>query len=633
MPGKWVSFCDLLISSVFVEILVMNQQIRHLIFPLTASLLGNLFLLSCGKMGPEFLAEPPKQLAAVRLSNDEASVGSKHVDRSYLVMFREAGAASSLYFSSFSDEYAHHYTNLSEEHLGDPRIKDIDVLTSIDMSGLKSIEWEADFSVPKTMASLFSNFKDESSAGVLARVDFSDNESAAEMLHEWEATGKIWFAEPNEISKLSVDGLGQLAKDYANKQYWHKSIQIPEAFAKIAAGLPGAITEADIYNDPPVIAVLDSGVDYEHPQLKDNIWVNNQVGAAGCTDDIHGCNTTKPLKGSLGNGDVWPVLADGPGKECDASNMSQSERKCDHGTHVAGIIAAKPSSSSVVGGVCPMCRIMILRVAEVEGDSTSGDPQIQDDSQIRAFKYLTRFRKSGGSAVRIVNASFGKYSRSRSLAILVDVLKRVGSGTLVIAAASNEDSMIRSYPAALSNAIAVASVGLQSPNDSMRKSSFSNFGPWVDIAAPGYINSTVSGGNLRDMAGTSMASPVVAGAAGLLLAAYPSLNFNQLRERILKTASASKLYGSDTEGGLVNSQYYYPKLAGEEARRPLLGGGLVDVNAILENKGNFATGQPVERVTPGCGVIGGAGSSASPIVSLLLLLLPVLFWRLHRRFI
>jgi hypothetical protein len=132
-------------------------------------------------MGPEFLAEPPKQLAAVRLSNDEASVGSKHVDRSYLVMFREAGAASSLYFSSFSDEYAHHYTNLSEEHLGDPRIKDIDVLTSIDMSGLKSIEWEADFSVPKTMASLFSNFKDESSAGVLARVDFSDNESAADM--------------------------------------------------------------------------------------------------------------------------------------------------------------------------------------------------------------------------------------------------------------------------------------------------------------------------------------------------------------------------------------------------------------------------------------------------------------------
>lgn len=623
---------DLLISGFFVEILVMNQQLRHFFSALTASLVGSYCLVSCGGMGPEFMSPPAEELSAVRLAG-EYYPGAKKINGSYLVMFRESGSASNLYFSSFLDEYAHHFSKLSDEHLSDPRIKDIDVLSSVDMSGLKSVEWEPDFSMPKMMASLFGDVPDEDVAGVLARVDFEDETAAKTVLGEWEIAGKIWFAEPNEVSKLAADGLAQLGEDYKSKQIWHNTIQIPDAFKAIADNsLKGAVSEANIYSDPPVIAVLDSGVDYEHSQLKDNIWVNSQVGAAGCSGDVHGCNTTKPARGSLGNGDVWPVLADGPGQECDASNPSMELRKCDHGTHVAGIIAGQPSTENKVAGVCPMCKIMILKVTEVEDGDTSGDPTIQDDSQIRAFKYLTRFRKSGGSAVRIVNASFGKYSRSRSLAILVDVLKRVGSGTLVIAAASNEDSMIRSYPAALANAVAVASVGESVSSDSVRKSSFSNYGPWVDIAAPGWMDSTVSNNSHRVMSGTSMASPVVAGSAGLLLAAYPNLNFNQLRERILKTASAARLYGSDTEGGAINNQYYYPKVAGEEARRPLLGGGLVDVKAMLENKGNFATGQPIERVTPGCGTIGLAVNESGYLIALMLLMLPI-FIGCYRRWV
>lgn len=607
----------------------MDQIKLQLIYHRCARLVGIFCLFACGKVGPDFLAEPAKPLPIVRLASDDESKLSERVKDSYLVMFRTEGYKSNLYFSSFAEEYAHHYGILNVNFESDPRIKNIDILTSIDMTGLKAPDWEPDFSGPKAIAGLFSAVDDsDQAAGVLSRVDFADEDSAEEALREWELGGKIWFAEPNEISRLQADGFDQWSKDYETKQEWHRLIEAPAAFASLAktgeGALPGALPAAEMDRDPPVIAVMDSGVDYDHSQLKENIWVNSAVGAAGCTNDVHGCNTTKPSKGSLGNGDVWPVLAEGPGKPCDEANSELDSRKCDHGTHVAGIIAAKPSSDSKVAGVCPFCKIMILKVADVENGSTSGDPQISDDSQVRAFKYMARFRKSGGSAVRILNASIGKYSRSRSLAILVDLLKKVGSGTIVVAAASNEDSMIRAYPAALSNAIAVASVGSRSSPSDVKKSRFSNYGSWVDIAAPGNMNSTVSGDKTRDMSGTSMATPVVAGSAGLLLAAYPNLDFNQLRERILKTASASKLYGIDTPGGQINNQYYYPKISGEDARRPLLGGGVVDVNAMLLNKTSSATGQPLDRVSPGCGVIAQPPASSMNPWAVFILIMPLM---------
>ncbi len=620
----------LLICSDFVEMMAMTHKFKNLPFWTRVAFCSMTWMIvACGNGEPDFLGAPPGDLPVVRLAGEGEQDKAESRPGSYLVMFRDTSAKSNLYFASFAAEFTHHYGVLSKSYLSDPRIRDIDVLSAVDMTGLRSPDWEPEFSLPKALSYAFSSEDIEASNGVLTRVDFVDESAAEDVLEEWDNTGRIWFAEPNEISRLSTnDSMSSLAEQYKSKTVeWHKQIRVAEGFAAIAGNLAGAVPADKIYADPPVIAVVDSGVDYEHPQLKDNIWQNPQVGAAGCVDDVHGCNTAKAAKGRLGNGEVWPVLADGPGVECDANNPNPEQRKCDHGTHVAGIIAAKPRASWEVAGACPMCKIMILRVTEVdEGEGGSGDPMILDDSQIRAYKYLTRFRKSGGSAVRVVNASFGKYSRSRSLAILVDVLKRVGSGTLVIGAASNEDAMIRSYPAAFANAIAVASVGASASDSSVRKSSFSNFGPWVDIAAPGCINSTVSGGsNVRVMSGTSMASPVVAGAAGLLLAAYPNLSFLELRERILKGANAAMLYGSEVEGGDLNAQYYYPKIAGETARRPLLGGGLVDAEAMLKGSGNFATGQPVERVTAGCSVIGvGSGSNGLGSLLIFCLVLPLL---------
>ncbi len=627
----------MLICLKFVEIAGMNHSTKNTVLRLGAFMMGSLAMLSCGRMGPEFMGQAPDPMPVVRLEADSvAGVTGARVPGSYIVMFREQNVDSNLFFSSFSSEYAHHYTTLQDSYLADSRISNMDVLTSVDLSWIKKTEWAPEFSAPKALMEVGAGFSqgfsqglsDEAPAGVMVKVDFESDEAAAEMLGEWEKDGRIWYAEPNELSQTFEGELTKFASDYKNLQAWHRIIKLPEAFSALAGGnVKGAGTEASIITDGPLIAVLDSGVDYEHPLLADNIWTNTTVGVGGCGEDIHGCNTTSPSKGTLGNGDVWPVLAPGPGKSC----STELDSPCQHGTHVAGIIAAKPDASNRIGGVCPFCKIMIIRVVD------AASLQISDDSQIRAFKYITKFRKNGGSAVRIANASLGKYSRSRSMAILVDVLKHVGTGTLVVGAASNEDSMIRAYPAALAPAIAVSAIG-SADADYVGKASFSNFGSWVDIAAPGFqIDSTMSGNSNGAKSGTSMAAPVVSGAAGLLLAAYPNLNFQELRDRILTTANASLLYGTDTDGGKINSAYYYPKISGETARRPLLGSGMLDVEAMINSTKGASTGQPLDRVSAGCGTIGrvtaieGQRAYSSRFAVICALLLPlVASWRRRR---
>jgi hypothetical protein len=127
-----------------------------------------------------------------------------------------------------------------------------------------------------------------------------------------------------------------------------------------------------------------------------------------------------------------------------------------------------------------------------------------------------------------------------------------------------------------------------------------------------------------------MAAPVVAGAAGLLISAFPNLPFNELKERILNSANASKLYGGGKDGE-INVQYYYPKVSGEATRRPLLGGGYVDADAMLKKGVNSATGQPMDRVTAGCAVIKGEYRPGSAGVLAALMAIPLVLGLLRRR--
>lgn len=569
--------------------------------------------VSCGRQ-PDFMAPPVKGGPAIELASSEQVAKDQVVKNSYIVTFRGDNTPQSLYFSSFHDEYQFHYLKLQEDLASDSRIKDVDVLTTIDLSRRKSADWSPDFDVPEGLKLFWSDNDEAPVTGVMTRVDFSSQDAAKELLTEWQDKGMVWFAEPNGISRISdckstSPASSPWCTNYTNykgyKTWWHTNIKLAEAFNSIQ-GKTDRTPDGDYTATSPIIAVLDSGTDVMHSDLQAAIWKNDAPGASGCSNDVYGCNTTAPGKGTLGNGDVWPVGTSGYGESL------SDDAKGGHGTHVAGIVAAQYGQTNQVAGVCPMCRIMTVKIAESEAGDTNGDPKIRDDSQIRGFKYITRFKKNNTSAVRVANSSFGKYSRSRSIAILVDALRKIGSGTLVIAAASNEDSMIRSYPAALNNAVAVAAL-----REDNQKASYSNFGPWINIAAPGgkgkgdtgsQITSTWPGGGVHDSSGTSMASPVVAGAVGLFLAVYPSTNVETLMSRLLSTADGS-IYDGTTAAGQFNSSYYYPKLAGEDARRPLLGSGILDVNNFIMNSQNVAVGKPFDRVTPGCSTIGGITSS------------------------
>lgn len=538
--------------------------------------------------------------AVLHPSDAEVAAGDAE-GAGYMVTFRTNESGAGLHFSSFYSEFAHHYSQLADSYLADDRIKDINFITAVDLSLRNDPQWKAEFQMPKVLGLVLGQSREEPVVGAVAKVTFADSSSAREVLAEWEAEGRIWFAEPNGYSRLfqATDLFGKHGESYtqAAGAFTHiAAIKAAEGFKALSArDQATTATDAEILEAPPVIAVLDSGVDYEHIGLKKNMWTNDQPGASGCKDDVHGCNTVRARKGVLGDGEVWPIGADGPGMACQPEGS-----RCDHGTHVAGLVAGDVSAG--FAGTCPVCQVMAVRVV----DMVNGEARVSDEAQITGMKYIMYFTRGGSNVVRVVNSSFGKYSRSRTVALIISILRRTGKGTVVIAAAGNEDSMSRTYPAGLTDTIAVAAVD----NDG-NKTKFSNFGIWVDVSAPGLgLYSTFPGSTQPSPnSGTSMSAPVVAGVAGVVLAANPGISFSGLRSAIVNTADYS-IYAADkggTETPGFNYRNYYIKVPGESAPRPLLGSGLVNVEAAVTGKQSTAfVSPPLDRVTPNCAVVATA---------------------------
>ena len=208
-----------------------------------------------------------------------------------------------------------------------------------------------------------------------------------------------------------------------------------------------------------VVALIDSGADYTHPDLAANIWTNtDEIAANGIDDDANG---------KIDDTRGWDFVYD------DNTPMDGN----GHGTHVAGIIGAVGNNARGVTGICWNAKIMILRAFDAAGTATVADT-------IEAMDYA---RQNGA---KVINAS---YSDSQFSQAEYDAIALLNSaGILFIAAAGNEaanNDLTPSYPANydLPNVIAVAAT-----NSSDRLASFSNYGrSTVDVAAPGSsVNST-----------------------------------------------------------------------------------------------------------------------------------------------
>lgn len=588
-------------------------------------LVASATIVGCGA-DPRFDLE--LRPGTVTLATPAQLTAGEVVENSYIVAFRAPKGAAGLRFPSFMGESRYHFGYLAESYLMDSRVKDLRYIATVELAASpeSSAAESQDFLPPPALQFAWDAGDIESMSAALARVDFSDSQGGADILSEWERRGSLWYAEPNYVNYLQDNPYTEeLAKSYTDQgTLWHKSIKLPEALV--------ALSKKEISSaQAPVIAVLDSGVDVQNPALAGRMWQNPSPGASGCPNDVNGCDTTVASKGVLGSGNINPYLTTSHGQDCpgldapDGSAAKGDYGVCQHGTHVSGIIAA--SLGNGVGGVCPVCQIMAIKIIK----SINGRGAASDDAILSGFKYLTLFGTSQ-KIVRVANSSFGKYVRARSVALLVSVLKKKPIELLVIGAAGNEDSMVRSYPAALNDAIAVGAV-----DNLDGKAKYSNFGPWVDVSAPGGDTATGAGCSNGEECiassipgpsgtgfkkGTSMAAPVVAGIAGLILSVDPSRSFTALRNSILDTADC-RLYGADVNSG-INRNSYYPKIEGENARRPLLGSGVVDAAAAIENTlRNDCQGASLRRVNRNCSVVGAALPDGGLWGLVMLWLLPV----------
>ena len=252
----------------------------------------------------------------------------------------------------------------------------------------------------------------------------------------------------------------------------------------------------------PIVAVIDTGVDYNHPDLRNNIWTNPgeipgdgiDNDGNGVVDDVHGYNAVED------SGD--PMDDNG------------------HGSHVAGTIGAVGNNRRGVVGMNWRAQIMPIKFLSNSGFGTA-------DSSLKAVLYANKM------GARIVNNS---WAVGVSNPLLEEAI--TGSSALHVCAAGNsgtDNDLSPIFPAAYAadNVLSVAS-----HDESLRLASNSNYGvESVDIAAPGVeIRSTYLKGEYITYSGTSMASPHVAGAATLIAEAYPRASNQEIKDRIMASS-------------------------------------------------------------------------------------------------
>ncbi|MBK8466301.1 MAG: S8 family serine peptidase [Chloracidobacterium sp.] len=375
----------------------------------------------------------------------------------------------------------------------------------------------------------------------LTVIDDLDNADAQWVADQYAAmTDTVAYAEPNFKIKLIDPDQTETAKDLLlrlpskNEETRPNDPQFDEQWALNNFGQESGKERADIDaleawqttkgSDEVVVAVLDTGVDFTHIDLRENMWIRPKNVPAYTDDELGEFNDINGYNGT--------------------DNISDPMDDNGHGTHCAGIIGAEGDNGEGIAGINWHVKIMPLKFLGRGGFGSVNDA-------IEAINYAID-RKENGVNVRIISASWGSTQKSKALE---DTIRAAGeAGILFVAAAGNDGSSNDKrahYPSNydLPNVISVAALDR---NDQL--AGFSNFGvKSVHIAAPGKdILSTWLGDNYREASGTSMATPYVSGVAALIIANEPEISMEKLRDRILKTADKlDSLDGKVATGGRV----------------------------------------------------------------------------------
>ena len=325
------------------------------------------------------------------------------------------------------------------------------------------------------------------------RLDCESRQSLEEALVEYRSNPDVEYAELNYNVSVNSTPNDPLYAD----QWSLGKITAQEAW--------------DIYtgSSQTIVAVLDTGVDYNHRDLRDNMWVNEVElnGAAGTDDDDNGyVDDIYGYNFIYNNGD--PIDDYG------------------HGTFCSGIIAASGDNDFDITGICWNTRIMALKFMGLFGDGSTSDA-------VLAIYYAVE------NGADVISNSWSTPNESLLLKDTVDYA--YSQGVIIVASAGNDGSNVPQYPACYKKVISVAAT-----DSDDRRWQYSNYGDCVDIAAPGVdVLSLSSEGTLIGisndryttiLSGTSTACPHIAGACALLLSTNPLMTYDQVYDVLTRTA-------------------------------------------------------------------------------------------------
>ncbi|MFH1566228.1 MAG: S8 family peptidase [bacterium] len=348
----------------------------------------------------------------------------------------------------------------------------------------------------------------ETIPGINVQVIDVGGKRVGEIVSAYARNSRVEYVEPNYIASALVNddeferqwGLNNTGQQTCNtvgdicvKGTPDADVDAPEAW-NITTGSPEVR-----------IAILDSGIDQDHPDLMDKIEANVEFTDSETVNDLYG-----------------------------------------HGTHVAGIAAADTNNEIGVAGVGYESTLMNVKVL---GDTGYG-----------AYSWIAEgIIWAADNGADVINLSLGGPRKSNTLKAAVDYAW--GQGVVIVAAAGNSSNTSKTYPGYYDKCIAVAAT-----NNNDVKASFSSYGSWVDVAAPGenvystfpnhtfYLQTVYGRSQNYDFGnGTSMSTPFVAGIAALVWAENPTLSNQDVRNRIEQTADAVAGTGSYWTWGRVNA--------------------------------------------------------------------------------
>ena len=388
----------------------------------------------------------------------------------------------------------------------------------------------------------------------------TDEVNIFSIIKEYQNKPEIEYIEPNFILKATAFPNDP---DY-RLQYYLNVIGAKDAWSKELL-----VREQERITRQSIIAILDTGIDLDHPDLKDKIWKNTKEVINGRDSDQNGYRDDV-------NG--WDFV-DNDADPNPAFSEGYNEEAVKHGTIVAGVAAAVSHNGQGISGMSWHSQIMSLRVLDSTG---AGNVY----SVIQAIDYAV------DNGADIINMSFVGTGYSQSLANAIR--NAYNKEILVVAAAGNTDPKINginldlspSYPVCYDGSkVENMVIGVASVSQNLKKSKFSNFGDCIDLVAPGEgfystqaYQSNVSGfSNYYDgyWSGTSLSAPLVSGTLGLIKALRPGFSAEQIKNFVLNNTRDITNYDLDYKGelgsGLLDSAKALAAALGKKEPRPVSG--------------------------------------------------------------